>query len=328
MKFTFSKSKEFADAGFNTNVNQQSTRFINKDGTFNTKKVGLSQSQSFSLFHWLISLPWIQFIGLVLLGFLGINLLFAIAYMVLGLDGLNGIKGITIGERFTEAFFFSAQTLTTVGYGHINPVSVMHSSIAALEACIGLLLFAVATGLMYGRFASPDRKILFSENLLIAPYKNDECALMFRCANATRTNIIEAEIQFMVSAIITENGQKVRRFYTLDLERNKVVFFSMSWTVVHPLDENSPLAMLSRQEMDESEAEFMVLFKGFDTTFNQTIYLPTSYKAEDIIWGAKFVNILNADEDKKNTIVNLDKLSAYSLVDLPNKDSITTDSIT
>jgi len=322
MKFDFKKAKQFSDAGFNTNVNQQSTRFINKDGSFNVKKQGLTGFQSFSLFHWLISLGWLHFIMLILLGFLGINLLFAVTYCVLGLDGLNGINGATASARFTEAFFFSAQTLTTVGYGHINPVSVMHSSVAALEACVGLLLFAVATGLMYARFASPDRKLMYSENLLVSPNGKDKVALMFRLANATSTNIIDGEIQFMVSAILNEDGVRSRKFFNLNIERSKVVFFSMSWTVVHPLDSDSPLAQLSKQEMDESEAEFMVLFKGFDTTFNQTIYVPTSYKVEDVVWGAKFVGILNADVDRKNTVVSLDKLSQYDLVELPVREVV------
>jgi inward rectifier potassium channel len=317
MKIFGKKNQEFKDAGFSATAFKGAGRMLNTDGSFNVRKEGLSPFAHFSLFHFLTNLPWLSFVGVILAIFLLVNLSFALLYMAMGIDGLIGLPMHSVNDEFMEAFFFSAQTLTTVGYGHITPGTVQHSAVAAIEACFGLLLFAIATGLMYARFARPDGKIVFSNKALVSPYKQNDIALMIRCANATNTNIMEAEVQLLLSAVFDENGVRNRKFFGLELERSRVVFFSMSWTVVHPINDKSPFLNLSQADLAEAEAEIIILFKGFDTTFNQMVYRSTSYKAEDIVWGAKFSGIFDVDQRLHKTIVRLDGLDKYDLVTLP-----------
>jgi inward rectifier potassium channel len=226
-----------------------------------------------------------RFLALLFLGLLVTNLLFAAIYLGLGMEHFVRTGGAGRLDRMLDAFFFSAQTLTTVGYGHISPGSHLVSAVAALESLLGLLSFALATGLLYGRFSRPHARIRFSRQGLVAPYRGGT-GFMFRFVNLRSNQLIEVEATVALSWLDGESG--TRRFLTLPLERNRISLFPTSWTVVHPIDEASPLAGMTEEDLRRAQAEFIVLIKAFDDTFSQTIYQRTSYTADEVAWGVRF----------------------------------------
>ena len=262
--------------------------------------------QSLSFYHSLISISWPKFNIIIILSYAAINLVFAFMYLLVGYQHLAGITGGTFLERFWDMFFFSVQTFTTVGYGRINPVGFWSSALASIESLVGLMGLAFATGLLYGRFSKPNAKLIYSEKAVIAPYK-DITAFEFRIANARKNQLIEAEAQVVLSWKENIDGRRERKFHELELERKKVNFFALSWTVVHPIGENSPLYGITKKELDASDAEFLILFKAFDDTFSQTVHARSSYKFHEIAWNAKFANIF-VDSEKGITVIDIGKI--------------------
>ncbi len=307
----FRSFKEYTDSGFGTNPEDQPERLVNKDGSLNVVRTGLGFFEHLSIFHELIRMRWWKFNVLVILSYVAINLFFGTIYWTLGLDGLGLAATGDFTEDFLHAFYFSAQTFSTVGYGRINPVEHASSIVAVIEMLIGMMYLALAAGLLYGRFSRPVSRIIFSKNTLMAPYRGGK-GLMFRMSNAKNNLIIDVEVQWLLTMKIEENGKKIRKFYQLDLERTRINMMALTWTVVHPINENSPINGFDRKDLVEADAEFLVLVKGMNDTFSQTIHARTSYKAEDIIWNAKFSNIYHGVN--KKTIVRIDQIGQYTQV--------------
>ena len=301
------------DLGFGQQPVIKNQRPINRDGTPNVKRKGLSPFSTSNNYHNLITMGWGKFWLIVLTGYLIANLIFASIYVALGTESLYGTGGNTFFEHFMDAFFFSAQTISTVGYGHISPRGMMANSVAALESMIGLLAFALATGLLYGRFSRPSAKIKFSKHLLVSPYLEDSKGIMFRMANLRRNNLIDLEMEVIFSYNEDVDGKKIRRFLPLELERRRVSILTLSWTIVHPLDENSPLKDLTADQLAESDGGFAVLLKAFDDTFSQTIHTRTYYQYDELVWGARFTPTFDRD-DEGVLVLNLDKIDDFELV--------------
>jgi inward rectifier potassium channel len=200
-----------------------------------------------------------------------------------------------------------------VGYGHISPHGMAANSVAALESMMGLLAFALATGLLYGRFSRPSAQIIYSKNILIAPYLENSKGIMFRLANLRRNILIDLEIEIIFSFNEYLDGKVMRRFYPLEVERRKVSVLTMNWTIVHPLNENSPLVDMTKEDLQNSEASFAILLRAFDDTFSQTVHSRTSYQCNEIVWDAKFKPVFNRDENGR-IVLDLSKISAYDLV--------------
>ena len=304
-------SKTNNDTGFGTNVSSYGGRFINRDGTFNLKKEGVSFRDRFSLFHSMLYMPLWKFITAIVLFFLSVNLVYAGIYMLIGVEGFQNIIATNQWEEFKEIYFFSTETFTTVGYGRVNPVGDGVNMVAAIEAMTGFLSFAVATGLIYGRFAKPKSHIAFSDHALIAPFQ-DKTALMFRVASyKDNHNLTDAEIKVNIAMQVTENEKTAYKFYELALERSKVDTLMMNWTVVHPIDEKSPLLGLVQEDYRTSDVEVYVQIKGFDDVYSTNVIQRTSYTYDEIIFNAKFVTMYRESEDGRTTILELDKLSSY-----------------
>ena len=300
------------DLGFGTQPVVKSQPVINKDGSINVKRTGLPFFSTANNYHSLITMSWRKFWAIVFTGYLIANLLFATIYFFLGRDVLDGRSGDTNFDRYMDAFFFSAQTISTVGYGHISPKGMIANSVAALESMMGLLAFALATGLLYGRFSRPSAKILYSDKVLIAPYR-DGSGLMFRLANLRRNILIDLEMEVVFGYNDEVNGKVIRKFFQLDLERKYVSILTLNWTVVHPLDDKSPLKDMTKEELETRQASLSVILKTFDDTFSQTVHSRTSYIYSDVVWGAKFVPVFHRDEDGQ-AILDMSKISAYELV--------------
>lgn len=266
------------------------SRLMYQDGSFNVVRESLSLWDN--THHHLIRMPWTYFFLLALAFFVVMNAGFALVYCLVGIEHFNGITPGSFFHNFTQAFFFSSQTLTTVGYGHISPNGLVVSILAAFESFLGLLTFALISGLLYGRFSKPSAQIAFSENLLVSPYREGQ-GLMFRMVNARKSELIETEVQVLMAFNQRDDaGNTARKFYPIPLEIAKISFFSLSWTIVHPLNEDSPIRDFSEQDFLDANAEFMVLVKGTDETSQQVVHARHSYAADEIVWNAKFVPIL------------------------------------
>ncbi|MCQ6956590.1 ion channel [Mucilaginibacter aquariorum] len=301
------------DLGFGPQPVIKSQPLINKDGSVNVKRRGLSRFNTADTYHTLIKMSWTKFWVVVLSGYLIANLFFASIYVLIGMDSLDGASGNNHMSHLLDAFFFSAQTISTVGYGHISPRGVVANSVAAFESMIGLLAFALATGLLYGRFSKPSAKIVYSDNILVAPYKENGRGLMFRLANIRKNVLIDLQVEVIFSYNEMVNDKPIRRFFPLEVERKFVSLLTLNWTVVHPLDENSPLMDMTLDDLEKGAASFAVLLKAFDDTFSQTVHSRTSYTAHDMVWDAKFIPMFNRDEDGRIEL-DMSKIGDYNMV--------------
>ena len=270
-------------------------RIINKDGSFNVHRNGTTW-RDFHPYLQLINMSWPMFLGSIFVGYLVVNTLFAAAYYWLTPGQLQGAAAPDLLHTFSNDFFFSAHTLTTVGYGNIAPVGLGANILASAEALVGVLGFAVATGLLFGRVSRPSAKIGFSENLLVSPYQ-DGTALEFRVVNRRTNSLMELEARVMLMTVDRQGGNSYRSYSILKLERDKVLFLPLTWTVVHPIDSDSPLFGKSAEDLLRLQAEVLIMLKAYDDTFNQTVIARHSYRHDEMAWGARFAPAFSVDTD-------------------------------
>ena len=304
------------NTGFGVNSENSSGRFYDrKSGGANVFKRGIGVLNRHSWYHTMLAMPRAKFLSFLLVVYIIINLFFAGIYYMIGIDHLAGVNQGSDIKNFSEVFFFSAQTFTTVGYGRISPVGFAASAVSTFEAFLGLLSFALATGLFYGRFSRPRAFLRFSHNAIIAPYK-DGIALMFRMAPYKNNLLSEAEAKVNLAMQLEENGKMVNRFFNLDLEISKINALALSWTIVHPINEKSPLYNFNYTDMVNAKIEALVFVKAFDEVFSNTVVQRFSYIASEVVWGAKFRMMYHADKKKKATVLDLNKLNDYEKIEL------------
>ena len=319
----FNKSKSLrtdAGTGFGTNSNSTGGRFVNKDGHANVVKRGVNLLNRYSWYHTMLEMKTGKFLLLIFLIYIVANLFFAGIYYLIGIDHLAGVNTGSSFKNFTEVFFFSAQTFTTVGYGRISPVGFMASAVSTFEAFLGLLSFAIATGLFYGRFSRPQAFLKFSNNALIAPYQ-EGTALMFRVAPYKNNTLSQLEVTLTMAITTEENGKLTDQFFSLDMEISKINSLALSWTIVHPINEASPFHGLSKEDISRTDIEIMVFVKAFDEVFSNNVVSRTSYISNEIVWGAKFNMMYHPNEDMSKSILTLDKLNSYSNVEIDKTNS-------
>ena len=263
-------------------------RTINKDGSFNVHRKGL-RSLGGSIYTSLVAMSWPRFLGLVTVNYLVMNAAFAAVYLLLGSDALHASeRNLGLGA-FARAFFFSAQTLTTVGYGALYPFGTAANVVAAVEAAVGLLGFALATGLVFARFSRPTSRLVFSEQMIVGPYR-EGTSLQFRIANQRSNVLMDLEADVMLMTVEQgADGELKRRFVELALERRHIFFLALTWTIVHPIDESSPLWGKSREDLEHLQGEILILLRGFDDSFTQVVHTRYSYRWDEIEWSARFV---------------------------------------
>lgn len=314
-KKRFKKLQTDNHTGFGSNASNYGGRFINKDGSANIKKVGIDFVESISWYHTMLNIPRWKFMLIIFIFYSAVNFIFACLYCLIGVEHLNGISAATFTEKFGQAFFFSAQTFTTVGYGHISPTGFWASFIASLEALFGLLSFAIATGLFYGRFSKPKAHIRFSENAIIAPFQGGK-ALMMRIAPYKNTNLTDAEAKITLGMRIEENGMEVNRFFPLELEYDRVNALTLSWTLVHPITEDSPLFGFAENDFKTHIGEIIIYIKAFDEMYSNTVAIRSSYTFEEIIYGVKYVQMYENSKDSSKTVLHINKLNSFSKAEL------------
>ncbi len=292
-------------------------RLLNRDGTFNVELSGTRGRHTFAPYHALLGMGWGRFLLIFATFYVVVNAVFAAAYLACGNDALAGAGFVGHSALFSDyfrAYFFSVETFGTIGYGNIAPVGMWANALMTTESFVGLLSAALAAGLVFARFSRPNAAILYSRHALIAPYRGIR-AFMFRCANERTNQLIEVSIQIMYSRIaVRPNGDRVREFTSLPLEFDKVTFFALSWTVVHPINESSPLFNCTRETLVENEAEFLILLSGNDETFSQTVHSRTSYRANEIVWNARFRSMFIESPEHGATGMDLARIHDYESV--------------
>lgn len=302
-------NKPTFDPGLTQKFTAPLRRAINRDGSFNVHRRGTTW-RDVHPYLYLINMPWFGFFAFVFLGYLAVNTLFALAYHSLGPDQLQGGDAPTEFARFLNSFFFSAHTLTTVGYGNISPKGTAANFLAAIEAMVGLMGFALATGLLFGRVSRPSARIGYSEKMLIAPYL-DGTGIQFRVVNKRRNTLMELQAQVLLLTVEGPVGDLRGTYKLLTLERPGVLFFPLTWTIVHPIDEHSPLYGKTASDLEALQAEFLILIKGFDDTFSQIVHSRYSYRYDEIVWGARFIPAFQIDADG-DLVLDVNKVGALT----------------
>jgi inward rectifier potassium channel len=301
--------QESFDPGLTTQFSGQLRRTINRDGTFNVHRKGLRLRDA-NLYLKMIDTTWPRFLLVVTVVFLGVNILFAGTYVAIGTDHLQGLEP-EMGS-FLNAFFFSVHTLTTVGYGNVFPKGVAANAVSAIEATTGLMVFALVTGLLYGRFSKPSARILFSYHALIAPYQ-DGASLQFRITNARSNVLMDMEARVLLMMVDSSDGLLKRDYVDLPLERRKIYFFPLTWTVVHPIDSSSPLYGKTAEDLARLSTEVLILIQGFDDTFSQVVHAQYSYRHDEFLWGAKFVPAFHVDP-KGDLILDVNRIDELKML--------------
>ncbi|BDD04726.1 ion channel [Aureibacter tunicatorum] len=306
-KYFFGEDVKDQDIGFSVSSRKEKSRLINDDGNFNVKR--FEKSLKFQdVYYWLLSLRWSGFL-LLAFGFIVLNnLVFAVIYFAIGAEFIDGADIGYNWEAFDDCLYFSFQTFTTVGYGAMSPIGVLPNVVASIEAVHGLITFSLVTALIYARFSKPTSKIRFSKDMLISPWKDGKDALMFRLVNERSDILIEMKVTVVMVISEKHEDSFVNKFHKLELEHDSILYFPLNWTVVHPIDENSPIYKLGME--NKSKWEFVVQVQGFDNTFSQVIYQRKSYLGSQIVEKAKFNRMFHIN-DLGETELYIDRLDDY-----------------
>lgn len=287
---------------------RQHSKIIKSNGTLNFKVRGLSLFKTVEIHNLLLSVRWSGFVMFVFFFYLFVNTIFTFLYIISGVTGLSGISA-TSTNVFFKVFYFSAQTLCTGYFTDTIPVSIRSTSLAAIEAVVGLFIFALITGLLYSRFSKPNSKIIFSDKIMIRSYKQGK-ALMVRIANIKRNQLLKVSAELILMLRIETDGIKKNVFYNLPLEQESIGMLLLTWTIVHPIDDESPLDTFSIEDIAAADGEIIAVIEGSDDILSQNVFARTSFSADDIVFDATFEDITYTD---KNNILTIDisKINKY-----------------
>jgi inward rectifier potassium channel len=312
-KTLFTKTKaSTVDEGFGTKAMKKPSRLVNADGTFNVRH----RNRPFAFargYHYFVSISWPRFFAYIFSIYITVNLFFAFVYKLCGIEEITQSTGAFWGDIW-NGFFFSAQTITTVGYGGLAPQGPLANWVSSFEALLGLLFFSFITGILYGRFSKPEASIKFSSTILHRPFKDGQ-AIMFRLMNSMPTVMIRPKVTLTLALHeLQDDGSFLLKYYRLKLQFDKVNFLPTTWTLVHEIDEESPFFKLDQKAIEALQAEFLVMVQYFDETFDQEVYQIHSYLSSQIKFGLKFIKAYYNDSDG-TTVLDHDLLSAVEAMD-------------
>lgn len=258
---------------------------VKPDGAADLVRLGEEPNYG-DLYHWLLTTSASRFTAALLGAYLGLNVLFALAYLACDDAILNARRG-----SFADAFFFSVQTMATIGYGLMSPKGIAANLLVTFEAGIGLFGVAVAAGLLFARFTRPTAGVRFSTRMVVTRF-DGKPMLMFRLANQRVDRITEARVRVsLLRDETTIEGYEIRRLHDLVLLRPSTPVFALTWTVMHAIDESSPLFGMSAADLETTDAQFVVLFSGHHTGFYQEVQARNAYRHSEIAWQAHFADV-------------------------------------
>lgn len=288
-------AKKVKDPGLGEDAITTAKRIVNKDGSFNIKhlhgKAGIS-----ALYAYLVDISWTRFFCLVFLAYFILNLFFATIYVIIGVQYIS-VEPQTFLVDFINAFFFSSQTITTLGYGAMAPTSLIAGVVSSFQALVGLLSFSFVTGLLYGRFSKPKALIQFSENIIWRDFKEGK-ALMFRLMNSKTDVMINPRVAVTLAITELDNYEGYQRnFYQLELERDHITYLPTTWTLVHEITEDSPLYKFTEEQLKTLNGEFLIMVSYYDEAFNEEVYRLHSYTFEELLVNVVFKKAFYYDED-------------------------------
>jgi inward rectifier potassium channel len=290
------------------------TRLFDRSGRVSVVRTGVPPRPLADLYHSALDARWPMLFASFAAFYVVINALFALAYLAGGDDIANARPG-----SFVDDFFFSVQTMATIGYGVMAPRTAYANVLVGVEAFLGVLSFALATGLFFAKFSRPTARVLFSRVAVVAP-RDGVRSLMLRMANERANQIAEAQVHLALARTeMTLEGERVRRFYDLELVRTRTPIFILTWTVIHPITEASPFFAATRESLRASEGEIIVTVMGVDETFSQTIHARYSYAAEEIVWDARFADIMSTLPDGRR---HVDYTRFHEVVALAEEDAV------
>ncbi len=257
------------------------------------------QSKLRDSYHLVLTLSWPRFFCILVLVYIFLNLIFATLYWLLPGSVVNAREGV-----FLDYFFFSVETLATVGYGVMSPASLTGHIVATVEILTGMVGIAVITGLVFARFSKPTARIMFSKNALVRDFEGGR-VLMLRIANERHNRIVEATASLsLVRDEINEQGERFIRIHDLRLIRQRTSVFALTWTLIHPIDERSPLLGYNASELAANRSRITVSVNGHDETLAALVYANYNYVAEDIVFDAHFVDIISMTPEG-GSVINL-----------------------
>ncbi len=307
MAINKNEKEAIQNTGFSSDSKSPSQRFINENGALNVNFAGRRKWQQFSIYHQLLNITHIRFLLIIFAFYTVFNFIFAILYMLIGVNHLSGVIANSTLEEFSEAYFFSSQTLTTLGYGRISPVGFAANVLSAIESFMGVITFAIITGLLYGRFTKPKAFIQFSKVAVVAPFQ-EITGLMFRLAPTKNSTISSLRASVTMSMNIKTDGVIKNTFFTLPLQLSTIMSLALSWTIVHPIDKESPLYGLSKKDIDEANVHLLVFIEGFDEGFSNTVVSRTEYLYNDINPGFKFIPMFKYSEKLNQNELHLNMI--------------------
>ncbi|MFZ1687707.1 MAG: ion channel [Flavobacteriales bacterium] len=310
-----SKAERTQDPGIGSSFERPLDRLLDADGNFRVRRLG-GLTGLREGFIALATMPIAQLVVTFVFGYLSMNLIFGSLYMLIGVEHLGNADLTSLGTKWMSALGMSVQTLTTVGYGSLYPDSPATWTLAAVEGVFGILGFSLISAVIYARFARPTTRLAYSDKALIAPFK-DGWSLQLRLANKRSTMLVEIEARLlMVMADVDEQGERLN-YYNLKLQLDRVSFLPLSWTVVHPITANSPLADLSHQELINRRAEIILILKGIDEGYMQQVIARHSFRYDEIVWGARYTRAFSVRDGAM--LLDLDKLSDHTPVEAPER---------
>ena len=309
------KGQRAQDPGIGTSFDRPVDRLMGQDGSFRVQRHG-ERSGLREGFVALVTMSNGRLVLTFLLGYLGMNLAFGSLYMLAGVEHIGNADTGSLGGRWLSALGMSVQTLTTVGYGSLYPMTPIAWMIAAIEGVFGILGFSLISAVLYARFARPKPNLAYSNTALIAPFK-DGWSFQVRLANRRSTLLVEVEARILlVMADVDDQGERLN-YYNLPLQIDRVTFLPLSWTLVHPITLESPLAGRTMEELRARRAEFLVMLKGTDEGYMGTVFARRSFRHDEVIWGGRFVRAFSVKDGA--TRLDLDRLSQHQVVSAPER---------